>query len=530
VICNVRNLPFIARFGATTLVFALAAGSFATAAPAMHPSTLGNRAHLKGRSNLPTPIQHVIVIVQENRSVDDLFHGYPDGSSFPGLADTVQKDPVTGNVLQLCHLDQTLGCPGKGQNANCGLSHNHIDEIVSGQYIGGFAGEYDFGKMDGFQMQQGGGTCTNVGGVNPAFSYVPEGDISQYWGFAATYGLVDHALQSNSGPSFPGHQYLIAGQAAGLETNGDINPSLPWSIDENNVSSGNTSCINSPLPFATSISLSSPFPGVENEDEITPCNNYKTIFDELPSAGNTPTWRYYTNQEAGLWGGPSAVRQDCRGVNFSTSACNNPQIINCSPQALIDFIDNASVPLADVTYVIPKSTWSDHPTKASAGPNWVTWLVNTIGESPYWNNTTIIVTWDDWGGWYDHYQPPSGVAPNQAIINCATNGSLRTPASCGFRVPMVVIGPYVKSGYVDTSITNAAGSILLYIEHTFNLPTLTPARTTGELGTADTWTKDDLMNMMNFSQANGFVPQPTTTPSSYFTGSGCSDPGSPGVD
>jgi len=103
---------------------------------------------------------------------------------------------------------------------------------------------------------------------------------------------------------------------------------------------------------------------------------------------------------------------------------------------------------------------------------------------------------------------------------------LKTPASCGFRVPMIVIGPYVKNGYVDTTPTNAAGSILLYIEHTFGISQpLTGTRGSGALGSADTWTTDDLMNTMDFTGApHPFVPEPTSTPASWYLGQSCTDP------
>ena len=82
----------------------------------------------------------------------------------------------------------------------------------------------------------------------------------------------------------------------------------------------------------------------------------------------------------------------------------------------------------------------------------------------------------------------------------------------------------MRPGYIDTADTNAGGSILLYIEHTFGLPTLTP-RGSNALGTADTWTSDDLSNTMNFLVApRAFKPQPTTTPSGYYTGQSCVDP------
>jgi len=527
-----RRRFIYATIGALAMGSAVAAGSAADAAPAMRPPAAHARPFTR-RFRLTTPIQHVIVIVQENRSVDNLFHGYPTGQSFPGAADTVAQDPVTGAVLQPCSLyELQSGCPtSSNQNTQCDPSHAHEPAKTPE----GFSTEYDDGQMDGFSNEYG-NKCVLVNGENVAFSYVPPSDVTQYWGFAGSYAFLNHALQSNNGPSFPGHQYLIAGQAGGLLPDGTIDPSNPWSIDENDttpkhVKGGQsyTSCL-TPTAYVTAVNLLSSYPGVESKTTLHPCNGYATIFDEARASGLS--WKYYTGGESGLWGGPSAVSQDCMGINSSTGACNNANIVNCSPQALKDFINNASVPLPSLTYVTPSGKWSDHPVavspNAQTGPNWVAWLVNTIGKSKYWKTTTIIVTWDDWGGWFDHYQP-GGLSPNQSIINCATNGQLVTPASCGFRVPVIVISPYAKPGYVDAGVTNAAGSILLYIEHTFGLSTLAP-RGSGALGTADDWTSDDLMGTMNFSGgAQKFVPQPTTTPSGYYTKSSCID-GSTGVE
>jgi len=505
--------------GALVLIATLPARS--GAAPASSVRAAQQRHRFLHLAALRTPIQHVIVIVQENRSVDNLFNGFPG-------ADTVRVDPVTGSQLQPCSLHEAgTGCPsGSHKNTRCDPSHAH--EPNASGVPEGFSVEYDGGKMDGF-VDENGKVCTLVNNEDIAYSYVPRSEVAQYWGFAAANAFVNHALQSNNSPSFPAHQYLIAGQAGGLRSDGTIDPSNPWSIDENNTVPAHhprgpyySSCL-TPGAFATAVDLLTSFPGLESTSMIHPCNGYATIFDEMQSAGLG--WRYYTNGEGGIWGGPSAVSQDCMGVNAATGLCNNPAIVDCSPRALVDFMRSSSA-LPNLTYVIPDARWSDHPVSvtpnARTGPNWVTWLVNSIGKSRYWSTTTIIVTWDDWGGWYDHYQP-GGAAPNQSIINCATNGSVVTPASCGFRVPIIVIGPYVKRGYVDATPTNAFGSILLYIEHTFGLSTLTP-RGSGALGTADDWTTDDLMNTMDFSAGvRSFSPQPTSTPASYYTSQPCFD-------
>jgi phospholipase C len=135
--------------------------------------------------------------------------------------------------------------------------------------------------------------------------------------------------------------------------------------------------------------------------------------------------------------------------------------------------DIANGQLAAVSWVIPSGRSSDHPgSNDGSGPSWVTSIVNAVGNSSYWSNTAIFITWDDWGGWYDHVAPP--------IINSY---------EYGFRVPLIVVSPYAKQAYVSHA-THDFGSILKFIENTFGLPSL---------GYADA-TADDLSDCFDFAQ------------------------------
>ena len=150
---------------------------------------------------------------------------------------------------------------------------------------------------------------------------------------------------------------------------------------------------------------------------------------------------------------------------------------------------------------MPQSEWSDHPGKhhiATDGPNWVGDIVNAIGQSPFWNSTEVIVTWDDWGGFYDHYQP------NNQIL------SGMTPYSYGFRTPLLIASPYTPQGCIDAIDTTQA-AILRNIERIFSLPSM---------NSADAWTSDDFTSCIDTAMPpRPFVPLPTTVPPSYFGGS-----------
>jgi phospholipase C len=144
--------------------------------------------------------------------------------------------------------------------------------------------------------------------------------------------------------------------------------------------------------------------------------------------------------------------------------------------------DIANGNLAQVSWVIPNGTNSDHAgsTATVNGPSWVAAIVNEIGHSPYWANTAIVITWDDWGGWYDHVPPP------QVINNGTSWGSGYV---YGFRVPLVVVSPYARAGYIS-HVNHDFGSILNLIEQTFSLPSL---------GYADAYA-DNLSDCFNFNQ------------------------------
>jgi len=143
-----------------------------------------------------------------------------------------------------------------------------------------------------------------------------------------------------------------------------------------------------------------------------------------------------------------------------------------SPQTRI-LTDVANGQLAQVTWVVPDSSHSDHPgNNSTEGPDWVASVVNAIGSSPFWNTTAIFINWDDWGGWYDHVAP----------INIDNMGP-------GFRVPLIVVSPYAKHGYVSHTVYETA-SLITFVEKDFAL---------GNLGTRDALA-NNLLDCFDFAQ------------------------------
>jgi phospholipase C len=195
------------------------------------------------------------------------------------------------------------------------------------------------------------------------------------------------------------------------------------------------------------------------------------------------TWKYYqATPGPGLWNAVDAIHSIWS--HKSEMAAN---VISPSTRVLTDI---AKGRLAEVVWVTPTKDASDHPkVNNGSGPSWVGSVVNAVGKSKYWNNTAIFILWDDWGGFYDHVRP-----------------TVYNSFELGFRVPMIVVSPYAKKGYVSHS-QHEFGSILKFTEKTFGLPSL---RTTDERA-------DDLSDCFNFAQApTAFKRIHTEYPPSYF--------------
>lgn len=400
-----------------------------------------------GHTIQPGSIQHVVVIFQENRTPDNLFQdpvlisrGADIASS--GLNSQGQTIPLVSTTLAVGY-DQ---------------SHAHS----------AFVDMYDGGKMDGADKIPVHCFVAPCPPPNPQFVYVQASDVGPYFQMAEQYTFGDRMFQTNEGPSFPAHQFIISGTSAPTAT------SNLFAAENTLVGTG---CAGPP---GSSVALVDPS-GAETST-MYPCFEHPTLTDELDAKGLS--WRYYTPTPDSIWTGPNAIQHMCQpqtqnGTLVCTGATWNKVILN-PPQVLNDISSNQ---LPAVSWVIPSGPYSDHPgsLKTTGGPSWVASVVNAIGSSPYWANTAIIVTWDDWGGFYDHVPPPK-------VIDDGT--SWGSGYIYGFRVPLIVISPYAKPAYIS-HVNHDFGSILNFIEQTFGL---------SSLGYADGHTDDNLSDCFNFSQ------------------------------
>jgi phospholipase C len=428
-------------------------------------------------------ITHVVVIMQENRSLDNLFH------AFPG-ANTVDFGYGHGKKYKL--HPTSLAYP-------VDINHAHYQ----------FLEDYDYGKMDGFDLnfQKFDPHCDYADPINhpkcwvflptayyrTAFAYVPKSEIKPYWTLAKQYALGDNMFASNNGNSYPSHQYMISGQSNHV-AEGPSTPNVkgfgglpvPWGCDGPNEQT-TTMLFYGPPPMEHA--SFSPPTGHEITGEPHPCFSYATAATLLDAAH--VSWTYYAPQIYGnagdIWSAFDAIWQ----VRFGSDWINDVK----SPETTI-LTDISAGTLPSVSWVVPSFTNSDHAGSLSlTGPDWVAAVVNAIGKSKYWNSTAIVVMWDDWGGWYDH------VAPRQI-----PNASTRAFEGLGFRVPVLIISPYAKAGYISHQRHEIASS-LRFIENVFHLPSL---------GQADART-DGFNDMFDFTQTPiRFKKVPTTLQATDF--------------
>ena len=276
-------------------------------------------------------------------------------------------------------------------------------------------------KMDGWDKE-----ATYLAPKHAPYAYVPEAQVDPYWKMAQQYVLADKMFASNLDGSFIAHQYIVAAYASRAVDA----PENQWGCE-----GGSADKIYQLTAKRTHGSM------------IPACFGYSTIGSEADGAG--VSWRFYTGAidgDGGLW---SSYQADS-GIYDGPDWTND--VINPASQFLTDI---AAGKLASVTWITPTYDNSDHPgVESSRGPAWVASLVDAVGTSPFWNSSAIFVMWDDWGGWFDPVKPV-----------------YEDYDGLGFRVPLLMISPYAKQGYV-THVQYETSSVLRYIEDNFALPHL----------------------------------------------------------
>lgn len=358
-------------------------------------------------------IQHVVIVVQENRSFNNLFYGFPGATTATyGYNNSGQKIALQPVVLE----------------TNWDIEHDSYGYEAACNGTGSIPGTDC--QMNGFDQEYYGcggrsGPCPNQ---NPPYSYVPHSETKPYFAIGKQYVLADQMYASNfDASSFISHQYIISGQAESAV----------------NFPGGTWGCPGGSGDFISEVG---PQRQVPSGKEVV-CWDPTTLGDELDGAG--VPWAFYTatlNGDLGIWSAYQAIKHIYYGNDWSKDVI--------TPQTQF-FTDVSNGNLRAVNWITPTWENSDHAGSGhNTGPAWVASIVNAIGQSKYWNSTAIFVFWDDYGGWYDP-EPPA-YADYDGL---------------GMRIPMLIVSAYAKKGHVS-HVHYEHGSILRFIEDLFKLPRL----------------------------------------------------------
>lgn len=417
--------------------------------------------------------QHIVVIVQENRTPDNLFQG-------------------------LCGPGRKL-CPSPYNVQNFGIDNYGNKVFLHATRLGNV---YDPDHSHhGFLTMCNFDPATNQCGMDGlsssgcstgacSLTYVVSSDSGPYLTIARQYGWANFMFQTNQGPSAPAHAFLFGGTSAAT-ANGDAAARF---VSENPQHGPGSGCL---APVGEMYQMISPqtapneYPMV-NRNLGDLCFSHPTMATLLDNHQPALTWKYYSPGVNSIWTAPNRIRQICV-PDSSYQQCTGPawkNNVDLNPADVLT--DIAACNLANMSWVIPKGQNSDHPTVTTnhGGPSWVASMVNAIGMSScknpdgssYWDSTAIFITWDDWGGYYDHEPPTLLSVPNQG----------QGDYQYGFRVPLLVVSAYTPVGYVNNA-RHDFGSILRFIEYNFGI-------SEGALNFADARAQTDLRGFFNWKQ------------------------------
>ena len=348
-----------------------------------------------------TAIQHIVFIVKENRSFDNYFGQYPgaDGTTTGLLS--------TGQTMTLEHTpDQVVD-----------MGHDWTSAITA----------MDGGQMDNYDLI----LYANVNGALMTMSQLTAQDIPNYFNYAQHFVLGDHMFSSLHGESFPNHLYTIAATSGGVFTVpqplGSQKQGFNWGCD---------------LPSDYAVRV------MDDDGDVSdsfPCFDFQTLADSLENANIS--WKYY------------APPQGTQGYQFSTYDAINH--IRNSPLWAQDVVPDTQFAVDAANGNLPAVSWlvtgpnSEHPPNSTClGENWTVQQLNALMQGPDWGTTAVFLTWDDFGGFYDHIPPPQD-----------------DEFGLGPRVPFLIISPYAQPGYISHTPYEFS-SVLKFIEDRFNLPPL----------------------------------------------------------
>jgi phospholipase C len=358
-----------------------------------------------------TPIQHLVVLMQENHTFDNYFGTYPGADGLPaGTKMPVDPNNLAAGYVTPWHL---------GSSTITDLSHSAPT----------FHDQYNNGKMDGFVSAL---NARNQNGKQ-TMGYYDGTDIPYYWNLADNYVLFDQFFSSAQDGSFANHMYWVAA----------IPPIAPKGQNLNDVLA-----------------------------------NMPTIFDSLQAAG--VSWKFYvqnynptiTYRDQSSSGSKASQVVWVPLLNFDRFI-DNPTLSSHIVDLKQYFIDLNNGALPAVSYIVPSGASEHPPSNLMSGQRFVKSILQELMRSTSWDNSAFMLAYDDWGGWFDHVTP----------IQVDQFGY-------GPRVPVILVSPYAKSGYIDHTVLDFT-SMLKFIEQNWNIAPLA-ARDTNA---------NNFLTAFNFDQA-----------------------------
>ena len=347
------------------------------------------------------PIKHVVFLIKENRTFDNLFGRFPGADGVSSGIDHGVRRPLTSGT------DGSIGSDDIPHCYTCSRT------------------AWDHGKMDGFDQ--------DATSDRWAYTQLRRSQLPNYWHWATRFVLGDRFFSSAQGPSFPNHLYAIAAQSGGAHDN----PRRTGAFR-----SSNTFGCDAPKGQTVTVVDSE-----GKERQVQPCFGFQTEGDLLNDAGID--WAYYAadpDQLGYIWSAYSAIGHIRNTRQWRDHVLPVDRVI----------ADIGKDRLPPVTWIAPRYEVSEHPQYSFClGENWSTQVIDSIMRSSMWKSTAIFVTWDDYGGFYDHVAPPQV-----------------DPFGFGIRVPLLVISPYALRGAIDHHLGEFS-SVLRFIEDNWHLRPLT---------------------------------------------------------
>ena len=364
-------------------------------------------------------IQHIVFIIKENRSFDQIF------GTFPGANGATTAELHTGKIITLGHTPDPMPHD---------LGHEWTDN----------QNDVNGGRMNRFDLEF---SC-NVNGDLLCLTQSYQADFPNYWAYAKHYELADAMFSTVLAASFPAHLAIVSASNQNVLGNPRSSKKTQWGCDA--------------IADTT-------VPVMEDDDvvgSVFPCFNAMTLGNLADTAGIS--WKAYSS----LRGASGYIYNPFRG--FSTIYGTADWGTKVVPQS--EFITDALAGrLPAISWLTPPAAYTDHPPQSACqGENWTVQQINAVMQGPkaQWSNTVIFLTWDDFGGFYDHVPPPH-----------------RDQYGLGIRVPLIIISPWATHAVYHTEVE--FGSVLRFMEETFGLP---------NLGGADS-VANDLQDAFNYQQS-----------------------------